>query len=246
MHRKVPAWFGGRPCGKGPDLRKADLGPRRAAHPVEGRMVPAHRRGPRRRGLGRGQGARGTGRRQRPGSRGHHRRSGCRRPDRRPAQRRGHLRPLPDQQAGAPALRPGPGRGLAHRDRGHRRSLPPPDRRPARFQQSGSRGLVSPEMPDSPRQIQPGGIPSPTCESARLRRARAAGRSGWSYATAGAIGPWSTTTTSRSLPPTGSCSICGSAGTGRSRPRECMPGSWPASFAGAPARDGAWRTAPGT
>ncbi len=93
---------------------------------LEGRMVPAHRRGPRSRRLGSGQSARGTGRRQRPGSRRHHRRSGRRRPDRRPAQRRGHLRPLPDGQAGAPALRPGPGRGLAHRDRGNRRSLPPP------------------------------------------------------------------------------------------------------------------------
>ena len=36
----------------------------------------------------------------------------------------------PDEQAGAPALRPGPGRGLANRDRGNRRSLPPPHRRP--------------------------------------------------------------------------------------------------------------------
>ena len=35
MHRKVPAWFGGRPRGKGP----AQQAPRRAAHPVESRLV---------------------------------------------------------------------------------------------------------------------------------------------------------------------------------------------------------------
>jgi hypothetical protein len=33
----------------------------------------------------------------------------------------GHLRPLPDQQTGVPTLRPGPGRGLAHRHRGNRK-----------------------------------------------------------------------------------------------------------------------------
>jgi hypothetical protein len=78
-------------------------------------MVLAHRCRSRSRGLGSGQSARGTGRRQRPGSRRHDRRSGRRRPYRQPAQRRGHLRPLPDQQAGPPALRPGPGRGQAPR-----------------------------------------------------------------------------------------------------------------------------------
>ena len=44
-----PAWFGGRPRGKGPAHRRA---PRRAAHPVERRLVLLHRRRPRRRGLG--------------------------------------------------------------------------------------------------------------------------------------------------------------------------------------------------
>ncbi len=34
MPRKVPAGFGGRLRGKGPNPRKADTGPRRAAHPV--------------------------------------------------------------------------------------------------------------------------------------------------------------------------------------------------------------------
>ncbi len=67
--------------------------PRAGIH-LEGRMVPAHRRGPRRRRLGGGQSARGTGRRQRPGSRGNHRSK--RTPPRSypgSAQRRGHLRP---------------------------------------------------------------------------------------------------------------------------------------------------------
>jgi hypothetical protein len=44
--------------------------------------------------------------------------------------------PLPDQQARVPALRPGPDRGLAHRHRGHRRSMPPPHRRPPRHHRS--------------------------------------------------------------------------------------------------------------
>jgi hypothetical protein len=44
VHRKMPAWFGGRPRGKGP----AQQAPRRAAHPVprrsrDGKIMP---RGP--------------------------------------------------------------------------------------------------------------------------------------------------------------------------------------------------------
>ena len=46
--------------------------------------------------------------------------AGRRRPDRRPADRHRRMRPLPDQQGRVPALRPGPGRGLAHRHRRHR------------------------------------------------------------------------------------------------------------------------------
>jgi len=128
VHRKMPAWFGGRPRGKGP----AQQAPRRAAHPVESRVVPALARRPRSRGLGRGQGTRGPGRRQHPGRRRDHHRNRDRRPDRRPADRRRRVRPLPDRQGRVPVLRPCPGRGLAHRHRRHRRSLPSPDRRPAR------------------------------------------------------------------------------------------------------------------
>ena len=73
-------------------------------------------------------GACGAGQGQRPGGRGDHRRGGCRRPYRRSAAPRGCVRAVTDQKAQVPALRPGPGR----RDRGHRGSLPPPDRRPAR------------------------------------------------------------------------------------------------------------------
>jgi hypothetical protein len=57
-------------------------------------------------------------------------------PHRQPAARRGHLRPLPDQQARVPPLRPGPRGRLADRDRSHRRGMPPPDRRPARHHRS--------------------------------------------------------------------------------------------------------------
>ena len=71
----------------------------------------------------RGEGARGPARRQHPGRRRDHRRSRRRRPGRRPADRRRRVRPLPDRQGRVPALRPCPGRGLAHRHRGHRRSL---------------------------------------------------------------------------------------------------------------------------
>ena len=110
------------------------LHPRTRVH-LESRMVPALARRPRSRGLGRGQGTRGPGRRQHPGRRRDHQRSGRRRPDRRPPGRRRRVRPLPHRQPRPPALRPGTGRGLAHRHRRHRRSLPPPDRRPARFQQ---------------------------------------------------------------------------------------------------------------
>ena len=52
---------------------------------LEGGLVPARRRRPRRRGLGRRQGTRGAGRRQRPGRRGDHRPGRLRRPARQPA-----------------------------------------------------------------------------------------------------------------------------------------------------------------
>ena len=154
MHRKMPAWFGGRPRGKGP----AQQAPRRAAHPVESRVVPALARRPRSRGLGRGQGARGPGRRQRTGRRRDHRRSRRRRPGRRPADRRRRVRPLPDRQGRVPVLRPGAGRGLAHRHRGHRRSLPPPDRRPPRHHRStlgtpGRRGHPHPARRHQQRRL---------------------------------------------------------------------------------------------
>jgi hypothetical protein len=116
VHRKVPAWFGGRPRGKGP----AQQAPRRAAHPVEGRLDVLLPRRPGRRDLGR-----------RPGP--HHPdrpRGRCRRHDQTPGRRgrlprqRTHRRRrrgrLPHPQGPVPELRHRPGQRLADRHRNHR------------------------------------------------------------------------------------------------------------------------------
>ena len=126
MHRKVPAWFGGRPRGKGP----AQQAPRRAAHPVEGRLdvLPVRRSG--RRDLGRRPGPhhpdrpRGRRRRHDPTP---SRRSRLPRPRTR---RRRRSRGLPHPQGPVPGLRHRPGQRLADRHRHHRRRRSAPDQGP--------------------------------------------------------------------------------------------------------------------
>jgi hypothetical protein len=86
----------------------------------------------------------------------------------------------------------------------------------------------------SARGKQLGRIPFPTCQGVPPQPSgsvanRAFVPSGWCSLTAGPIGRWSTTTTSRSRWQTTSCSTFASAVTGLSRPRGPMPASWPPS-----------------
>jgi len=104
------------------------------------RVEPARRRGPRSRGLGRGQGPRRPGRRQCPGRGGDHRRGRRRRPGREPAEWGRRVRALPGEQAGVPPLRPGPASRMADRDGRHRGRMPPPHSPPP----LGGRGQMGP------------------------------------------------------------------------------------------------------
>jgi len=151
VHRKVPAWFGGGPRGKGPEHQA----PRRAAYPVEGRVEPAPRGRPGRRTMGPPPSPRRPGR-QRP--------QGCPRdpppghqgrPEPHPTQGRRPSRRLPDQQGALPELPARPGPRLADRHRRHRRRLPPHRGRPIRRHRSPlgtPRRRSNPQATSTPQQ----------------------------------------------------------------------------------------------
>ena len=65
--------------------------------------------------------------------------------------RRRRLRPLPRRPHRLPPLRQGPRQRLAHRDRGHRRRLPAPHRRPPRHRRSQMGPRRRRSRPDPPR-----------------------------------------------------------------------------------------------
>jgi len=107
------------------------------------------------------------------------------------AQEGRRVRSVLEEQAALPRLPESAHRRLANGNRRDRRSMPAPRPRPVRFKQSLWCGLLSPETPDSPGQIQLGVIPSPMCPSVPCRRA--VEDSGWSCPTVGAVranGDW--------------------------------------------------------